>query len=226
MYLNFTEKTLIFQNQSVLSKKEVKQKLKEQKALDKEQAQLNAEHFNPICNSVMQRLPPGCPEEDYNMFKKIKDLCAEKLRETDKPVKQEPVPETVTTVVTKAGRKSIAKPETSGKLLIDSINQYQQASSRLPGFITFGKYFIETWYSSPYPYEYVQNSVLHICEFCLKYVKSKEVLELHMAKKCSQYNKRFLNKSVNDTMNDTQEMDPEDVCITFSKATDEGKLNS
>ena len=70
---------------------------------------------------------------------------------------------------------------------------------RLPEFITFGKYLIETWYSAPYPHEYVQKSVLHICEFCLKYVRTKEVLKLHMQKKCSQYQNKCLNSSLYDS---------------------------
>jgi hypothetical protein len=54
---------------------------------------------------------------------------------------------------------------------------------RLPAYITFGKYLIKTWFSAPYPHEYVQKKVLHICEFCLKYMKTKKVLELHMKRK-------------------------------------------
>ena len=63
--------------------------------------------------------------------------------------------------------------------------------TRCPAFITFGKYLIETWYSAPYPQEYVQKSVLHICEYCLKYVKSKTVLDLHLKKKCAVYKERL-----------------------------------
>ena len=54
---------------------------------------------------------------------------------------------------------------------------------RLPAYITFGKYLIKTWYSAPYPHEYVQKKVLHICEFCLKYMKTTRVLDLHLKKK-------------------------------------------
>jgi len=40
--------------------------------------------------------------------------------------------------------------------------------------IELGKYMIETWYFSPYPEEYSKCSRLHICEFCLKYMKKKK----------------------------------------------------
>ncbi|XP_067932169.1 histone acetyltransferase KAT6B-like isoform X1 [Watersipora subatra] len=53
---------------------------------------------------------------------------------------------------------------------------------RYPPMIEFGKYEISTWYSSPYPQEYAQLSTLYICEFCLKYMKSKSILIRHMEK--------------------------------------------
>uniref|UniRef100_A0A670K7X2 Histone acetyltransferase n=1 Tax=Podarcis muralis TaxID=64176 RepID=A0A670K7X2_PODMU len=54
---------------------------------------------------------------------------------------------------------------------------------RCPSVIEFGKYEIHTWYSSPYPQEYSRLPKLYICEFCLKYMKSRTILQQHM-KKC------------------------------------------
>merc|ERR1719361_2329004 len=54
---------------------------------------------------------------------------------------------------------------------------------RTPKMIQFGKYHITTWYSSPYPQEYAKLPKLFLCEFCLKYMKSRAILERHM-KKC------------------------------------------
>ena len=46
--------------------------------------------------------------------------------------------------------------------------------------ICFGSHEINAWYFSPYP---VQSSrVLHICEYCLKYVVSAELLTIHYQK--------------------------------------------
>lgn len=53
---------------------------------------------------------------------------------------------------------------------------------RCPAAIEFGKYEIDTWYSSPYPQEYARLHKLFICEFCLKYMKSKPILERHSTK--------------------------------------------
>ena len=51
---------------------------------------------------------------------------------------------------------------------------------RCPASIEFGTHEIDTWYSSPYPQEYARLHKLFICEFCLKYMKSKSILERHM----------------------------------------------
>nr|CAI5860554.1 unnamed protein product [Callosobruchus analis] len=56
------------------------------------------------------------------------------------------------------------------------------AQGRCPAAIEFGKYEIDTWYSSPFPQEYARLPKLFLCEFCLKYTKSKAVLERHQDK--------------------------------------------
>ncbi|XP_050429990.1 histone acetyltransferase KAT6B isoform X1 [Adelges cooleyi] len=67
-----------------------------------------------------------------------------------------------------------------------AINSTIQASemsgnlSRCPAAIQFGKHEVETWFSSPFPQEYARLPKLFLCEFCLKYTKSKSVLERHM----------------------------------------------
>nr|XP_020460628.1 histone acetyltransferase KAT6B isoform X2 [Monopterus albus] len=56
-------------------------------------------------------------------------------------------------------------------------------SMRCPTVIEFGKYEVQTWYSSPYPPEYSRLQKLYLCEFCLKYMRSKNILQRH-TKKC------------------------------------------
>lgn len=50
--------------------------------------------------------------------------------------------------------------------------------------IVLGKYEIETWYFSPYPEEYAGDEKMHVCEFCLKYMKKQKTL-LNHSFKCS-----------------------------------------
>ncbi|KAI8335403.1 acyl-CoA N-acyltransferase [Chlamydoabsidia padenii] len=45
--------------------------------------------------------------------------------------------------------------------------------------IRFGDYLIDTWYVAPYPEEYSQQPILYICEYCMKYMKSKYVAGRH-----------------------------------------------
>ncbi|GLH16661.1 Histone acetyltransferase Tip60 [Gryllus bimaculatus] len=48
--------------------------------------------------------------------------------------------------------------------------------------IELGRYRIRPWYFSPYPEELVHLPCIYICEFCLKYRKSRTCLERHLAK--------------------------------------------
>ncbi|GBP58581.1 hypothetical protein EVAR_40864_1 [Eumeta japonica] len=56
------------------------------------------------------------------------------------------------------------------------------APQRCPSAIEFGQWEIETWYSSPFPQEYARLPKLFLCEFCLKYAKSRAVLLRHLDK--------------------------------------------
>ncbi|XP_022245714.1 histone acetyltransferase KAT6B-like [Limulus polyphemus] len=57
-----------------------------------------------------------------------------------------------------------------------------EAPTRYPVSIEFGCFDIQTWYSSPFPQEYARLSKLFICEFCLKYLKSRNILQRHRRK--------------------------------------------
>ncbi|XP_063900953.1 histone acetyltransferase KAT7-like isoform X2 [Zophobas morio] len=64
-------------------------------------------------------------------------------------------------------------------------NEKKRIPQDLPGRvkeIEFGKFRIETWFSSPYPEEYARLPKLYLCEFCLRYMKSRPVLQNHMRK--------------------------------------------
>jgi len=48
--------------------------------------------------------------------------------------------------------------------------------------IELGRHRIKPWYFSPYPIELVTLPCIYICEFCLKFVKSRVCLERHLSK--------------------------------------------
>ncbi|CAG9760562.1 unnamed protein product [Ceutorhynchus assimilis] len=48
--------------------------------------------------------------------------------------------------------------------------------------IEMGKFQMEVWYQSPYPEDYARLPKLYICEFCLRYMKSRTILGRHIIK--------------------------------------------
>lgn len=123
--------------------------------------------FIPTIPTIVQQpiqLPPNVSQAEYAMFKRVQELSRHGLESDDKQL--------------------LPSIDVTSKHY-DAMNSdvANAAEPRLPAYIMFGKNLIQTWYSAPYPQEYVQKQVLHICEFCLKYMKSKAVLNLHLQKK-------------------------------------------
>lgn len=117
----------------------------------------NSECHNEDSDISKPSIPAGVTEKDLNLFKKIQDKALQLGA-------RKPLTDSHFTSV--MGQTSIP-PEPHG---------------RSPEAIEFGKYEIQTWYSSPYPQEYARLPKLFLCEFCLKYMKSKNILLRHMMK--------------------------------------------
>ncbi|XP_045478193.1 histone acetyltransferase KAT6B-like isoform X2 [Harmonia axyridis] len=97
-------------------------------------------------------LPPGVNQKDVDLFKEARE---------------------------KANKITIVNEENNP---LSSPSMAMVNQGRCPAAIEFGKYEISTWYSSPFPQEYARLPKLFLCEFCLKYTKSKAVLERHQDK--------------------------------------------
>ncbi|KAB8239381.1 putative histone acetyltransferase [Aspergillus alliaceus] len=78
-------------------------------------------------------------------------------------------------------QKRIMEAESGGEPVQHAAQKVSGPPSRIK-YINFGGYEIETWYAAPYPEEYSRNRVLHICEFCLKYMNSDYVAWRHKLK--------------------------------------------
>lgn len=65
---------------------------------------------------------------------------------------------------------------------VNDVNLKPGQNTQSPKSIQIGKWDIETWYSSPFPQEYARLVKLFLCEFCLKYTKSRSVLDRHQNK--------------------------------------------
>lgn len=77
-------------------------------------------------------LPPGVSQKDADMYKEVREKAAMQLLEITKP--------------------NLAN--SPSKLTSATTQQFEQ--ERCPAAIEFGKYEIETWYSSPFPQEYAR----------------------------------------------------------------------
>ncbi|XP_046825917.1 histone acetyltransferase KAT6B isoform X2 [Vespa crabro] len=104
---------------------------------------------------VPQTLPPGVTQKDVELFKEARD---------------------------RAARLTVTNGDDEEPLSIHVTGGTSSNNTRNPAAIVFGRYEVETWYSSPFPQEYARLPKLFFCEFCLKYTKSRAVLDRHMDK--------------------------------------------
>lgn len=77
-------------------------------------------------------LPPGVSQKDADLYKEVREKAAKQLASVTKP--------------NLANSPSKLSPTTSQ--LVEQ--------ERCPAAIQFGRYEIETWYSSPFPQEYAR----------------------------------------------------------------------
>ena len=77
-------------------------------------------------------LPPGVSQKDADLYKEVREKAAKQLSTTSKP--------------------NLA--DSPSKLSPSTTHQVEQ--ERCPAAIEFGKFEIETWYSSPFPQEYAR----------------------------------------------------------------------
>lgn len=57
-----------------------------------------------------------------------------------------------------------------------------QPNTKGTKYIEMGKFEMEVWYQSPYPDDYARLPKLYICEYCLRYMKSRTILQRHAFK--------------------------------------------
>jgi histone acetyltransferase HTATIP len=72
-------------------------------------------------------------------------------------------------------------PRTTGSMLAHSTDDVVTRMKNIE-MIELGKHRIKPWYFAPYPQELVSLPCIYICEFCLKYRKSRKCLERHLVK--------------------------------------------
>nr|XP_054919899.1 histone acetyltransferase KAT5-like isoform X2 [Dermacentor andersoni] len=84
----------------------------------------------------------------------------------------------------KAPAKEVEEhPEASGSRAGGSMAAQNDVVSRVKNIymIELGQYGIKPWYFSPYPEE-LANTCIYLCQFCLKFTKSRALLKRHLVK--------------------------------------------
>ncbi|KAL4238044.1 3-ketoacyl-CoA thiolase 5 [Mactra antiquata] len=83
-------------------------------------------------------------------------------------------------IINADGATTPAAPRQTGSM----VAHHDDAVTRMKNIelIELGKYRIKPWYFSPYPQELTNLTMVYICEYCLKYVKSSKCLERHLSK--------------------------------------------
>uniref|UniRef100_A0A146MAG5 histone acetyltransferase n=1 Tax=Lygus hesperus TaxID=30085 RepID=A0A146MAG5_LYGHE len=97
-----------------------------------------------------------------------------------RPTKSTPIPD-----VPNAAEGDGIEPPTSDRRLTGSMVAHNDdIVTRMKNveMIELGYHRIRPWYFSPYPQELIHFPCIYICEFCLKYRKSRKCLERHLAK--------------------------------------------
>ncbi|XP_055836613.1 uncharacterized protein LOC129905215 isoform X2 [Episyrphus balteatus] len=126
----------------------------------------SSELSNSYCLPHLEtQMPPGITENDVKMYSLIREKSAKAVAET----------------VNQTGRINLAIPDLN-PISLSPPSFALAAQERCPAAIEFGKWEIQTWYSSRFPQEYARLPKLFLCEFCLKYTKSKAVLARHQDK--------------------------------------------
>merc|ERR1719447_873291 len=120
-------------------------------------------------------LPAGVTDKDVQLFTRSQDKAKAFLAEENKGLEEEGSPKG-------SGLPPTPRTPLSAGLPGRALASPGAPATRTPQMIQFGRFDITTWYSSPYPQEYARLPKLFLCEFCLKYMKSRSILDRHVSK--------------------------------------------
>ena len=85
--------------------------------------------------------------------------------------------------VSAGGSGAVVAPRSTGSLAAHNPDDMVTRIKNID-MIELGKHRIKPWYFSPYPQELTNLPCIYLCEFCLKYMKSRKCLQRHSEKCC------------------------------------------
>lgn len=129
-----------------------------------------------VTNNSISETPPSTPSKFP-----VGETAEEKTNDTQKQSNGVEKSNEALPNFAAGGSGSVIAPRTSGSL---AINHPDDVITRIKNIemIELGKHKIRPWYFSPYPQELVALPCIYLCEFCLKYVKSRKCLQRHLEK--------------------------------------------
>jgi histone acetyltransferase HTATIP len=83
--------------------------------------------------------------------------------------------------VSAGGSGAVVAPRSTGSLAAHNPDDMVTRIKNIE-MLELGKHRIMPWYFSPYPQELTSLDMIYLCEFCLKYMKSKKCLSRHTEK--------------------------------------------
>lgn len=135
--------------------------------------------------SALTPPPSTLIEIDPDMTVKT-DLAAVDIENADKAnatlaATATPTPGGAVVQASSSSTNTNSGPRTTGSMVPTT---HEDVVTRIKNIqsIFLGRHIIEPWYFAPYPQELSNCSIVYICEFCLKFMKSVECLERHRQK--------------------------------------------
>lgn len=142
------------------------------------------EEFRKRAMDMYKKSPRSLPTPEHKQYlQKIKDLRSKfKLEDIDeKPSVDKNHEPILTNFVPDYDLKLFRDAQAiSSEKIEDDLKT--QPNTKGTKFIEMGKFEMEVWYQSPYPEDFARLPKLYICEFCLRYMKSKTILQRHIVK--------------------------------------------
>ncbi|KAF9807851.1 hypothetical protein SFRURICE_000632 [Spodoptera frugiperda] len=123
-------------------------------------------------------------QKKMNRKRKAPSIDNEEPKQNSKTFQAEPVPsiENEGSETTVSGTATpTTRPRQSGSMVAHGHDDLVTRMKNIE-MIELGRNRIRPWYFAPYPQEMVNLPCIYICEFCLKYRKSKKCLERHLIK--------------------------------------------
>lgn len=150
--------------------------------LEIEKLQLPKKEENKVRSKILNKgsgSKPCSPERENNGTKKAlianrKRKAAAMSKGPEEQLDNEDGPKSVS--------EKMSSLRTGGSMVHDRSHDDVVTRMKNIKMVQLGKHLIQPWYFSPYPEELTKESVVYLCEFCLKFAKSLHCLKRHRTK--------------------------------------------